>query len=112
MTHTERFVAYAAAFERTFDSDDFSHLKASVDGFASRELQLIEGPVESGDSVWFRWAARYTRPGLPDLEISGEETVTFLGDRIVRMEDVIAPEAVADMMAYIAEHAEALGTPP
>ncbi len=146
MSLVERFTAYAAAFEKTFESDDFSHiepfftedavyetrggppldslsegreavfayLKSSLDGldrrFETRELELLEGPTEKDGSVWIRWAARYTKPGLPPLEIAGEETVTFRGDRICRMLDAFAPEAVKAAAAYLERHGAALGS--
>ena len=145
MSNLERFGAYAAAFEKTFESDDFSllepyftedavyetrsgdlgavsegrdaafaALKASLDGmdrrFATRELALLEGPIEREDgSVWFRWSARYTRPGLPELKIAGEETALFRDGRIHRLVDVFSDASARAATAYMAEHAAVLG---
>jgi hypothetical protein len=89
-------------------------LKNSLDSldrrFETRELELLEGPTQRDDSVWFRLAARYTKAGLPTLEIAGEETVTFRGDRICRMLDTFTPEAAQAAAAYMEQHAGALGS--
>ena len=141
MTAIQRFADYAAAFEKTFETDDFSHiepfftkdavyeifggppfaglhegrdaifnyLKLSLDGFdrrfATRALDVIEGPEERGDdAVWMRWRVVYTRPGLPDLAIEGEETVEFDGTCIRRLEDRFTDDASARTLAYFEEH--------
>ncbi|MBW2270565.1 MAG: nuclear transport factor 2 family protein [Deltaproteobacteria bacterium] len=71
----------------------FAHLRASLNGFdrlfATRELELLEGPALRDGAVWLRWRASYRSPGAPELVIDGEETARFTGDRIVRLEDVI-----------------------
>ena len=145
MSQIKRFAAYAAAFEKTFETDDFSHiepffsedavyeirgggpldsvaegrsasfasLKNSLESldrlFDTRELELVEGPTENGDEVWFRWAGTYGKAGLPDLRIAGEETVTYRGDLICRMLDAFGPEAAKSVTRYMAEHASELG---
>ena len=146
MTRIERFAAYAAAFEKTYESDDFSHiepfftedavyevvggppfegrtagrealfagLRETLDQFdrrfATRELALLEGPTEQGDTVWFRWKATYSKPGIPPLVVDGEETLTFSGDRIAHMQDRFSAQAVEEANAYLAKHGAALMT--
>ena len=77
--------------------------------FATREVSLLEAPRESGDAVWIRGAARYTAPGVPDLEFELEETVTFAGERIRLLEDRYQPETIARVQAYLREHGPKLG---
>ena len=108
-----RFAAYAADFEKSFESDDWSlvesHLSKDVvyevglkvlaaepiEGrdallayfkdvldrfdrrFESRELNLLEGPVEQDGSVWIRGAATYRAEGVPELVLVLKETVHF-----------------------------------
>jgi hypothetical protein len=145
MSLVQRFADYAAAFEKTVETNETSHIEpfftedavyetiggppfegveegrdavfasliGSLDGFDrrfdSRELELLEGPEERDGSVWIRWRARYTKAGLPDLAIDGEETATFEGDRIRRLEDRFTPEATKGAVEYLAEHGKALG---
>jgi hypothetical protein len=145
MSRIPRFAAYAAAFEKSYASDDWSEVEpfftedavyetglgppfgGSVAGraaildyfadivarfdrrFASRDLALLEGPRETGDSVWIRGSATYRAPGVPEFVLELEETVTFAGDRIRRLEDRYAPameQAVAD---YLKAHGGKLG---
>jgi ketosteroid isomerase-like protein len=71
--------------------------------FDSRTVEMIEGPVERGNTVWFRWVSTYTLGGAPPLRMEGEETATFEGDRIRRLEDRM-PAATQQVMAYLGEH--------
>jgi hypothetical protein len=59
--------------------------------FASRELALLAGPKETADSVWIRGSATYRAAGVPEFVLELEETVTFDGDRIRRLEDRYEP---------------------
>ncbi len=129
MDLVKRFGEYAVAFERVYQSDDWSQLEAfftedavyevhggppfaaraegrealiarlrsSVDAFdrrfASRRLELLEGPTLLDDCVWLRWRASYSGPGIPELVLDGEESASFEGDRIRRLEDRFPPEA-------------------
>lgn len=140
MTLLERFMAYAAAFEDAYASDDWSKLdphftddavyetiaappfgnrtegrlalqeffKVLVDGFDrrfdTRSVEILEGPVERGNTVWFRWAGTYTRAGVPALRIEGEETATFEGERIKRLEDRMPAATTDHGVRYLAEH--------
>jgi ketosteroid isomerase-like protein len=72
--------------------------------FASRAVEVIEGPTERDGSVWFRWAATYTLPDAPALRMIGEETLVFEGGRIRRMEDRMSEEETQKVQAYLATH--------
>ena len=145
MSAIPRFAAYAAAFERAFESDDWSevepylddavvyevgleflhagpcegraavlaYFKDVLDGFdrcfESRELTLLEGPVEEGDAVWIRGTATYRSEGLPDLVLELKETIHFEGDRIRRLEDEYTPQMKATVLEYVDAHGGALG---
>lgn len=89
-----------------------SALKLSLDNFDrrfdSRRLDFIERPVERDGKVWMRFRATY-RIGDAELELEGEETAEFEGDRIRRLEDRFAPEASKTTLAFLAEHGEKLG---
>ena len=144
MNLVQRFADYAAAFEKTVETNELSHIEpfftedavyettggppfegvaqgrdavfatliGSLDGFdrrfATRELEVLEGPEERDGTVWMSWRGRYTKPGLPDLVIEGEETAIFEGDRIRRLEDRFTPEAAKRAGEYLAEHGAAL----
>ncbi len=145
MNLIQRFADYAAAFEKTVETNElchiepfftkdavyetsggppfeglqegrdavFAYLLGSLDGFdrlfATRELEALEGPEERDGTVWMRWRARYTQPGLPELVIEGEETASYQGDRIRRLEDRITAESAKAALEYLATHGEALG---
>ncbi|MCK6556752.1 nuclear transport factor 2 family protein [Candidatus Binatia bacterium] len=84
----------------------------SVNGFDrrfdTRNVEIVEGPTERDGTVWIRWAATYTRAGLPALRMEGEETAVFAGDRIARLEDRI-PEAQGEtVLRYLATHGDGL----
>jgi hypothetical protein len=140
-----RFAAYAAAFEKSFADDDWSHVEpfftedavyhipvapplgGHIEGraailawfeeildrfdrrFASRELKLLEGPKETADAVWIRGSATYRAPGVPELVLELEETVTFEGDRICRLEDRYEPAMEKAVAEYLAAYGERLG---
>lgn len=146
MSSIPRFAAYAAAFEKSYASDDWSHVepffaqnavyevlgagpplggrfegrdailayfRSILDGFdrrfATREIGIVEGPRDQGDSVWLRGWAAYTAPGLPELRFELEESATFDGDRIVRLEDRYTAQEVERIEAYLREHGAKLG---
>ncbi len=92
-----------------------AHLKRSVDGFdrrfETRELEILEGPKQEGNSVWLRWRGSYRSPGLPELVIDGEETAVFEGDRIRRLEDRYPPEASPIMEVWFDANGSRLRPP-
>jgi len=86
------------------------YLKRSVEGFdqrfEDRELTTLKAE-ERGDSVWIQWRITY-RVGGAELSIEGEETATFEGNRIVRLEDRFSPEASALTQEFFAQHGDKL----
>jgi hypothetical protein len=80
--------------------------------FASRRVELLEGPRESGDSVWIKGRAIYTAAGAPDLAFDLEETAHFEGDRIRLLVDSYAPEEKERIAAYLKAHGARLGLTP
>jgi ketosteroid isomerase-like protein len=77
--------------------------------FASRRVELVEGPREDGDAVWLRGRAIYTADGAPDLAFELEETARFTGDRIRRLEDLYTDDEKDRLAAYMREHGARLG---
>jgi hypothetical protein len=140
-----RFAAYAADFEKSFESDDWSlvesHLSKDVvyevglkvlaaepiEGrdallayfkdvldrfdrrFESRELNLLEGPVEEDGSVWIRGAATYRAEGVPELVLVLKETVHFEDGLICRLVDQYEPAMRQSIEEYVAAYSERLG---
>lgn len=90
-----------------------AYFKAVLDQFdrrfESREIALLEGPKEDGESVWIRGSATYRAKGVPDFVLELEETVYFEGDRIRRLEDRYEPEMKQGIDTYLKEHGEKLG---
>lgn len=145
MSKIARFAAYAAAFEKAYENDDWSLLEpyfsedavydaaldppigARLEGrdailayfedivnrfdrrFESRELALLEGPKEDGDSVWIRGSATYRAAGVPPFVLELEETATFDGDRIRLLEDRYQPAIKKSLAAWLEAHGEKLG---
>jgi hypothetical protein len=138
MSILDRYLAYADAFELSFEDDDWSHiepyftegavsaggpeeaqgrdavfaqLKKSLDTFDRRmdsRTLDFDAPTVDGDTLRVTWSATYTKAGAPDLVISGVETATFEGDRIARLHDVFDPEALKAMGEWMAAHAALL----
>jgi hypothetical protein len=86
----------------------FEGLRRSIETFdkrfATRTLEVVEGPREADGSVWMRWRVTYTSPGVPPLEMVGEETATFEGDRMVRLEDRFPSQVVKEILTWMNEH--------
>jgi ketosteroid isomerase-like protein len=77
--------------------------------FDTREPLLLEMPREQGSSVSIRGRVRYTSRGLPDLVFDLDETATFRDGLIVHLADHYDDATRERILAYIAEHGEALG---
>ncbi len=134
MSILDRYQAYAAAFEESFEDDDWSRiepyftedavyegdpedargrdavlakLKAGVDAF-DRNMDSrtpdFQPPTVDGDTLRMTWSVTYTKAGAPDLVISGVELATFEGDRIARLRDDFDPEARKRMGEWMAAH--------
>ena len=67
-------------------------LKDSVDALErksdSRELQGEPEVSEDGDTITLKFTLKYTKAGLPDLMLSGHETLQYADGVILKMEDV------------------------
>jgi hypothetical protein len=145
MSNIPRFAAYAAAFEKSFASDDWTlvepffadnavydsgsavffggrfegraailaYFKRVLDAFdrrfESRDLALLEGPFDEGDSVRIRGSATYRAAGVPELVLVLEEIVTFDGDRIVHLEDRYEAAMQKEVEAYLEKYRDTLG---
>ena len=129
----DRYRAYAAAFEESFDDDDWSRiepyftadavyegdpeargreaviakLKGGLDGFDrkmdSRALEM-QTPTVEGNTLKVAWTVRYRKAGAADLAISGVETAVFDGDRIKCLRDDFHADAEKAMGEWMAAH--------
>lgn len=99
--------AILAYFKRVLDAFDRR--------FESREVSVLEGPVEREDaSVWVRGSATYRAEGVPDLVLELEEIAHFEGGeggRIRRLEDRYSQAVKEAMSAYLEAHGERLRIP-
>jgi hypothetical protein len=90
-----------------------AYFKFSLDGFdrrfESRDLTLLDGPKEDGNSVWIRGRATYGAEGVPDFDLELEETIYFEGDRICRLADHYEPEMEQRIATYLKDYGEKLG---
>lgn len=91
-----------------------AYFKAVLDGFdrkfASREISLLEGPRETGRSVWIRGKAEYTSPRAPTLCFELEETVTFDEQGLIeRLEDRYDGATIRAFSDYLSAHGRTLG---
>lgn len=77
--------------------------------FESRAVALLEGPKEEADSVWIRGSATYRAAGVPDLTFELEETASFDGDRIRRLEDQYDQPVKQHLTAYLKAYGRKLG---
>jgi ketosteroid isomerase-like protein len=93
--------AILAYFKRILDQFDRR--------FESREIALLDGPKEDGDSVWIRGSATYRAAGVPELSFELEETVHFDGGRVRLLEDRYDAATERAVDAYLAEHGDRLG---
>ncbi len=138
MSIEERYLAYAAAFEESYEDNDWSRiaqyftedaiyegapedargreavlakLKGGVDAFDRRmdsRSPDFQTPTIDGDTLTMKWNMRYTKASCPDLVISGVETAIFEGDRIKLLRDTFDPDAEKGMGEWMAAHGAAL----
>ena len=137
MSLADRFLAYADAFEQSYETDDWSliepyftedavyvgepestdrnallaRFKNDVDRFDKRmdsRKIVFETPVEQDNTVTVGWRGTYTLAGCPDLVISGTEIATYIGDRIGRLEDVLEPGGEQTMNEWMQAYGERL----
>jgi hypothetical protein len=85
-----------------------AYFKDSLDGFdrrfESRDLVLLEGPKEDGQSVWVRGCATYRAAGVPEFVLELEETAYFDEKRICRLVDHYEPEMKQRLLSYLSEY--------
>jgi ketosteroid isomerase-like protein len=90
-----------------------AYFKDSVDGFdrrfESRDLSLLEGPKQDGQSVWVRGRATYRAAGVPEFVLELEETAYFEEKRICRLVDRYEPAMKQQFSTYLSEHGAKLG---
>ncbi len=90
-----------------------AYFKDSLDGFdrrfESRDLALLEGPKQDGQSVWVRGRATYRAAGVPEFVLELEETAYFEEKRIRRLVDRYEPAMKQRISAYLNEHGAKLG---
>ena len=139
MSILERYQAYAAAFEQSYEDDDWSRieayftedavyegdpedarglevvlakLKGGVDSF-DRKMDSrtpdFQTPTVEGDTLTMTWEVTYTKAECPDLVISGVETAVFEGDRIALLRDEFDPESQKGMEQWMAANGAKLG---
>ena len=100
----ERYLGHRPEVDRdVWASERELHESGAVERGLARLRE--QGHVfETDGAVWLRWRGRYHVSGAPPLEIEGEETATFDGDRIRRLEDRFEPEAPKAMLSWMSEH--------
>jgi len=76
--------------------------------FGTRVLEISDYKNENGVSR-ASFHMTLTLPDTPSLVLTGEELATFEGDRIVRLEDRIAPDVVKEAGAWLGAHGAKLG---
>ena len=137
MSIRDRFLAYSDAFEKSLADDDWSRVEPyftedavyegepraagraaviakfrdSVEGFDRRmdsRRPTFQPPTVDGDTLTMRWSVTYTKAGLPDVVISGVQTVVFAGDRIARLSDRLDPGRQEALERWMAEHGKGL----
>ena len=90
----------------------FDYFKNSVNGldrrFDTRELQLAEGPEIRDGKVWMRWRVTYRHPDVPDVELLGESTAYYEGDRISRLEDRMEDASVKQALEVVGTNLDKL----
>ena len=134
MSIADRYQAYADAFEKSYEDDDWTRiepfftenavyegapddakgraavlakLKGGVDAF-DRNMDSrtpdFQQPTVDGNTLRMNWSVTYTKAGCPDLVISGSETAVFDGERIALLRDDFDASAQADMNEWMAAH--------
>ena len=133
MTIIDRYLAYAADFDKSYVDDDWSRIaqyftadaayenepaargrdavlakfKSRVDGFdrtmRTRTVQFQPATAQ-GNTVTVRWTASYTSTGKPDLAFSGTEFAVFQGECIANLRDELDAGAQEAIGAWMAAH--------
>ena len=86
-------------------------LKEAVDGLDrqmdQRDLQL-HGLSSNGNVVTAEWTIRYTRKGLPTLEVSGSEVAQFSENQMTELRSVINDESLVASATWMKAHGASL----
>ncbi len=137
MSIRDRFLAYAAAFEESYEDDDWARLaqyftedavyetdnpasgrdavlarlKTGVDAFDRRmdsRAISFDPPAIDGDAVTIHWRVVYTKQGCPNVEVEGDEIAEFRGDEIAVLRDVFDPASEKAIGEWMAAHGATL----
>ena len=81
-----------------------NELDRRMDG---RDLSFQDITVE-GDTVSAEWTARFSKDGLPPLDVTGVEIARFAGSAISELRSVIHEDGIAAFGAWMAAHGDQL----
>ena len=130
---TETYLAYAEAFEESYEDDDWARieaffsenavyegdpeaqgrtavlakLKGAVDGFdrkMDRRSLDFQAPEVAGSVVTVPFVVTYSKTGAPDLVMRGKEIAVFEGNRIARLRDDFEPDTLKTLDEWMATH--------
>jgi hypothetical protein len=85
----KQFRADAESFDRKFDS---------------RRVEYFDGPREARGGVFTMWRVTYSKAGVPDLVLTGNEIATYIGDEITLLEGHYLPEIFEAFNSWLTEH--------
>ncbi len=138
MSILDRFQAYAAAFELSYEDDNWSRLEDyftedavyecgpndargrravlcklqhsvdNLDRTMDSRTPDFQTPTVKGNTLTMKWAMTYTKTGKPNLKISGVETAIFEGDRMKLLRDVFDPEAQKALSEWMIQYGPTL----
>ena len=77
--------------------------------FTGRELHLLDGPREEGDTVWIGGYATYSADGVPPFDLRLDESIRYEDGLIVHLHDHYKPEMIEAVTAYVAKYTDVLG---
>lgn len=133
MSILERYQGYAAAFEQTYEDDDWSRiepffaegavyegdptahgraavldkLKGGIDSFdrlMDERLPEFQPPTVDGNTLTMTGKVTYKKAGAPNLVLSGVETAQFEGDQIASLRDDMDPGVEKGIGDWMAAH--------
>ena len=85
--------------------------ESAVDGLdrlMDKRVLDFTPPLTEDDTVNIEWTARYSKAGVPDLEVGGMEFARFEGQRIAHLRDEFKPGAMNSFVEWMAVHGEKL----
>jgi hypothetical protein len=77
--------------------------------FAGRELHLLEGPREEGDTVWIGGYATYSADGVPSFDLHLNESIRDENGLIVHLRDHYQADMTERVVSYVTRYGDALG---